>query len=46
MVIKYLNLRGIERIVEDFARESISNLGMYQLGQQGLISKEYKSFNK
>ena len=42
--LKYLNLYGIEEIVNKFARMKINNLGCYQINQQGLIQKEYKEY--
>lgn len=44
LLIKYLNLCGIEEIVEKNARMKINNLGYYQVNQQGLIQKEYKEY--
>ena len=43
-IIKYMNLRGIEDVVEGIARNKIKGLGWYQLKQQGLIQNEYKNY--
>lgn len=44
ILIKYMNLRGIEEIVNKIACSKINHLGCYQYKQQGLIQKEYKDY--